>query len=440
MYTLYNGASRLFDFEMKETKYGNRYKIIKSHDENKSLYPATIKGLGLTEDALQTWLNSRIAPTGRHHLEKVLSAINIQNKFYVLMYSHAMSLNDAYWIKTDNENISFDDINLYDNPFDTALGWIAFTGIKSDISKTLSTPETTTGGMLAKYWERDKNGKIKLIKGGTRGYANAGGEPFSEVAASIIADIININHLTYTLGYKKHNDEILPISVSDLFTNKKYGLRTGSEYITEHFPHRKTVFLEEVINKLKSEEIDIKPFYDMCFFDWLIKNEDRHLNNWGFLVDNDTQDIISFAPVWDNGASLLYSAMLMDFDNGRENADEYTREPVFSSFRASYNFIFDCEYRDDYIRKCNILLKEVKNGNLNKLLDKAYPDVEWAKKHIWKKEYVISMLEERCNFYLSYSIEKVPENSIKNLVKKAEAKLEQDKITAIKKKNMDIDL
>lgn len=401
MYTLLNQNSKLIDFNMEETVYGNQYTILKVYEENLSQMPSYIKGNEISNEVLGEWLNLRVAPTGRHHLEKVLSAINLENKFYILMYSHALSLNDTYWIKKENENILFEDINLYDNPFDKTLGWIAFTGIDSKVSKTLGTPETTTGGMLAKYWERDENNRIRLVKGGTKDYANAGGEPFSEVAASIIADVINIDHIPYTLGYRKNKDEVLPVSTSYLFTDKEYGLKTINEYIVEKFPNRNKIELPTLLESFKKDNIDMKPFYDMSFFDWIIKNEDRHLNNWGFMVNNKTQEISHFAPLWDNGASLLYSSMINDFTNGIRESDLYTRAPIFSSFNIPYNFIFECEYRSDFVHKCNTLLKSINNGALSKLLDKAYPNTDWAKKHFWKKDYVITLLKNNCLYYLN---------------------------------------
>lgn len=401
MYTLLNQDSKLIDFDMAETVYGNQYTILKVYNDNISQLPSYIKGNEISNEVLGEWLNLRVAPMGRHHLEKVLSAINLENKFYVLMYSHALSLNDTYWIKEENENLSFENVNLYDNSFDKTLGWIAFTGIDSKVSKTLGTPETTTGGMLAKYWERDSNNRIRLVKGGTKNYANAGGEPFSEVAASIIADILEINHIPYTLEYRKNENEVLPVSTSYLFTSKEYGLKTINEYIVEKFPHRNNIELSTLLDTIKKEKIDIKPFYDMSFFDWIIKNEDRHLNNWGFLVDNKTQKISHFSPLWDNGASLLYSSMITDFTTGKGSPDLYTRNPIFSSFNIPYNFIFECEYRNNFIHKCNNLLKCINNGLLSKLLDKAYPpDADWANKHSWKKNYVINLLKDNCYYYL----------------------------------------
>lgn len=40
-------------------------------------------------------------------------------------------------------------------------------------------------------------------------------------------------------------------------------------------------------------------------FDSLIYNTDRHLGNFGMLVDNNTRKILKTAPIFDNGNSIL---------------------------------------------------------------------------------------------------------------------------------------
>ena len=46
----------------------------------------------------------------------------------------------------------------------------------------------------------------------------------------------------------------------------------------------------------------------MLLFDAIVLNVDRHLNNFGFLVDNDTLKLLSFAPVYDMNLALLSGA------------------------------------------------------------------------------------------------------------------------------------
>lgn len=47
-------------------------------------------------------------------------------------------------------------------------------------------------------------------------------------------------------------------------------------------------------------------------FDSLIANQDRHLGNWGMLVDNNNGKILGVAPIFDNGFSLFYGASAAD--------------------------------------------------------------------------------------------------------------------------------
>ena len=54
-------------------------------------------------------------------------------------------------------------------------------------------------------------------------------------------------------------------------------------------------------------------FCDMMIFDALIYNTDRHLNNFGLMVDNLTNRPSAFAPIVDNGLSLFNFAMEDDF-------------------------------------------------------------------------------------------------------------------------------
>ena len=51
----------------------------------------------------------------------------------------------------------------------------------------------------------------------------------------------------------------------------------------------------------------IIPFSDMMVFDALIHNTDRHLNNFGVLVDNESNRILGPAPLFDHGNSLFYN-------------------------------------------------------------------------------------------------------------------------------------
>ena len=48
-----------------------------------------------------------------------------------------------------------------------------------------------------------------------------------------------------------------------------------------------------------------RAFGDMLLFDAVICNTDRHLGNFGFLIDNATNEIVAPAPLFDHGNSLF---------------------------------------------------------------------------------------------------------------------------------------
>ena len=50
-------------------------------------------------------------------------------------------------------------------------------------------------------------------------------------------------------------------------------------------------------------------FADIFFFDAVIFNTDRHMGNFGYLIDNDTNEIVGAAPIFDNGYGLFALAL-----------------------------------------------------------------------------------------------------------------------------------
>ena len=69
------------------------------------------------------------------------------------------------------------------------------------------------------------------------------------------------------------------------------------------------------------------------------RNTDRHLGNFGALIDNDTISVIRMAPVFDNNRSLLFD---MD-DDQLKNTDRCIGTCAYEiSFIFSY-FMLYCE-------------------------------------------------------------------------------------------------
>ena len=379
-YYLMNSDTLVMTFEREATDVGNTYTII-SIDRHE-LLPSIFRRADNMSFAMTDWVQRRTIPVNRHHMEAILGAINMEDRFDILCYCHGLSLNDTYWVQADYENLRFDDINLYDSPFDEALGWIAFTGLPSSISRNLSSPEFTTDGMLPKYWQRISADNIILCKGGTEGYSNAGLEPYAEIMSYIIAKQIGVKSIPYHL--ETRDDK--PVSISKLFTGKTLGLLTANNYLAEAYPGYNYISLDMALVRIQEDFDDLAPFYDMCFFDHIIENGDRHLNNWGFSIDNATQTISGFAPLWDNGAALYY-----------ERHEDMRKRFNFASFDIRYDFLKSCPFRCELAAKARALVAAIGDGSLQKECLEAVAGFERYEARV---EPTLSFVRERCREFI----------------------------------------
>lgn len=309
----------LLEFEFIRTVDDVTVKILQDFGNDK-LLPLDCT---LDEKSLFRWLKNRTIPANRAYVQNFLArnGLNEKDTAGIIDICKGLSLNDSYWVVDSAFDGKFEDYNLYDNRFNRMLSFIAFTGYGSYVGSTFrSSPEFTTGGMLAKCWRRI-DGDVVLFKTGTEGFANSGMEPYSEFYASQIAQYLGIPSVRY--GLSRWHEKIC--STCSLFTNKDLSFisagrlieKGGIQVVLDYYKNLGKKYYDSLI--------------DMFVFDALIFNEDRHLGNFGFLVDNHTNSIIDMAPVFDNGLSLFCYGMADDIDN----LDKYagSRAPaLYNSF------------------------------------------------------------------------------------------------------------
>ena len=262
-------------------------------------------GMSPTSESLTRWLRHRTIPANRAYAQNFLSKNGLsENDFIgILQICKGLSLTDCYWITYPNDQKTFAEVNLFDNRFSQVLSQIAFTGYgSSPASKFRSSPEFTTNGMLPKAWRR-KEGKVLLYKGGTSGLANTGKEPYSEFYAAQVAEAMGIPHVTY--GLSKWKGQLC--STCELFTSKDISFVPASTLIS-------TSKISQIIDWFDDHGWK-NDLADMLVLDAIIRNTDRHLGNFGFLVDNHTNQLLRPAPIFDNGLSLYCYVMDNDLNN-----------------------------------------------------------------------------------------------------------------------------
>ena len=250
---------------------------------------------------LSEWFKGRGIPSWRDKLDLLLHRLNITAPYELLDKAFGLSLSDQYWLKPYDSNISYDDINFFDNDFDYAEFMEASLSTNSKtITKesSLKTPNNTTDGMLKKAWIIDK-GIRYLLKGG---YKNETLQPFNEVLASEICKRLGFNHVEYTLDTYKD----MVVSKCPCFITKDTEFVTCYQIKNDMPRHDNIEDYEEYIKKLEDNKIDNarEKIENMFILDFLIMNEDRHLNNFGIIRDVNTLKWLDVVPIFDNGQSL----------------------------------------------------------------------------------------------------------------------------------------
>ena len=250
---------------------------------------------------LSDWFKGRGIPSWRDKLDLLLHRLDINTPTELLDKAFGLSLSDQYWLKPFDSNIRYEDINFFDNDFDYSEFMEASLSLNSKtITKeaSLKTPNNTTDGMLKKAWIIE-NGVRYLLKGG---YKNEILQPFNEVLASMICDRLGFNHVPYTIDTYKD----MVVSKCPCFINKDTELITTYQIKNSETRYDTNEDYETFVALLEKRGITdarIK-LENMYILDFLIMNEDRHLNNFGIIRDVNTLEWLDVAPIFDNGQSL----------------------------------------------------------------------------------------------------------------------------------------
>ncbi len=326
------------------------------HDETKEkLLPLDLQ---LSGEGIAKWLKRRTIPANRAYVHNFLSkcGLSINRPMHIIKVSKGLSLNDCYWVCEADFLGTFEEFNLYDNRFSRVLAMIAFTGYGSNVRSSLaSCPEFTTNGMLPKAWRREK-GVVKLYKGGTSGAYNTGNEPYSEFYAAQVAEAMGIEAISY--GLSKWKGELC--STCQLFTSKEKAFLPVGRTVTAGGMEAVEAYYE----KLGSEYV--KALHDMIVFDAVICNTDRHFGNFGVLVDNQTNEILKPAPLFDHGNSLFNYAGRDDLKSEEAlTAYAKTMQPcVYDDFIGSAKKVLTAEHRESLRHLLNFKFKKHSRYNL----------------------------------------------------------------------------
>ena len=253
--------------------------------------------------AMNEWWENRSIPSSRYGIREALETLEIADTKMLLIRCNGLSLSDQYWIRPNGTELTWDAVNFFDNPFSDDIGDVLFGKDKKKDSLDLSSPDSTTIGNLKKRWQ-SINGRQYLIKGGSNPFRQ---QPFNEQIATEIMKRLGIDCVPYQVVWNKG----APYSVCEDFVSADTELVSAWRILQTKKKSNSTSTYQHFLDCC--EELGINgavEFLDrMIVLDYIIANEDRHLNNFGVLRNAETLRWLGFAPIYDSGSSLGYDKL-----------------------------------------------------------------------------------------------------------------------------------
>jgi len=279
-------------------------------ESNDALLPLYLKRTRYMEG----WLASRAIDTHRTNSRLLKKALRLRtaDDAQVALAVNAATVTDRYWFKPEGSDAKYEDIRFKENYFDS----LALRGDPNGFfHKPSRTPELTNTGSYEKCW-RLIDGVWWMYKSGSSK------EYFSELFICRLGEKLGFDMAHYEMddGYirsKNFTDgtecNFEPIS-SIMGENEEYSDCFDAIY---------------AISPTLAEQ-----YLRIIWLDTICYNMDRHTENFGFLRDVHTGEIVSMAPNYDNNIALISRGYLNTTDRSHDGLVGFFRSFLRDNPRA----------------------------------------------------------------------------------------------------------
>ena len=280
---------------------------------------ATINKMTTDISAVKDFLCSRLLNLSRSGAKTILNVANLPQslktaeKLKISIACRGLTMTDDFWLKKPDEDIEYKDVCLRKNKLSHKSYDVSI--LEKHISATRDElrPDLSTVGMFPKFWHRREDSTTELWKTDrTSDFSNTQ----AELLVSEILDSSSIPHVKY----RKEERDGKIFAVSECFVNDKYTF-VSAEDVKDYIDHTR--------KEITIADVQLQDFANMVCIDYVLANTDRHLGNFGFLVDKNN-DIISYAPLFDHNQALL-----ADSEGLETNIDILVYEPTGLSYLES---------------------------------------------------------------------------------------------------------
>ena len=257
-------------------------------------------------DWLKRWWNERSIPVEQDNILNFLRQNGYSMPNDYLIKNLGLSLTDYYWLKPLDSDLTWEDVNLYDNDFKgNLLTWDSERDNEDDFNKTPHySPNGSLQGTIEKSWVI-MNGERYLIKG-NHSYLST--ESINEIVAGKIHEEQNHAFVQYCLMHINGKDYDYGC-YSKIFTSQKEELVSAWALYTNEKKSNNVSNFEHLLKMCQKfgmnvNEVRAELEYQIMA-DFIMSGYDRHLNNIAFLRDADTLQFKGLAPIYDSGGAMF---------------------------------------------------------------------------------------------------------------------------------------
>ncbi len=283
---------------------------------------------------LNDWWYGRAIPASRSGIRTALEKMDINYPEQLMLKCYGLSLSDQYWMKPEHSDLSWSEINFFENRFSDDVGNILFEQPVNHQVIDMMSPCNTSDGWLKKKW-KILEGKRCLIKAGSNPFMQ---EPLNEVVGTKLHQRLGFkNYVQYSLLWENG----IPYSVCEDFIDTDTEL-VSAVSINRSMKKRSQNSMYEhfmlACNKLGIP--GMKDFINyMLVFDYLMANTDRHFGNFGAVRNVNTLEWIGPAPVFDSGTSLWHDKLTKIINDSVEAKPFYSDSGRQMELVSDYSWI-----------------------------------------------------------------------------------------------------
>lgn len=174
------------------------------------------------------WCASRVLTLDRKYAKEILNSIGMsqavtdRERAKIALSYRCLSLTDVFWVRRAGENVTFSDVNLYENHLENTFIDISLRGKQYFVQNEALARDLSTNGCFPKAWRRMEDG-FWLLKDGDADAVER------KLLASQICRCFDVDQVLYERDYFDGEK----VSISKNFTSEDFSIVSMETFFTK---------------------------------------------------------------------------------------------------------------------------------------------------------------------------------------------------------------